>query len=207
MAKQPKEAKEKGGATAVAEQPRAPARPAPPPRLLLKYKNEVHLQLKERFRIGNPFAVPRVAKIVVNMGLGKSIENKNRMEHAVRDLAAIAGQKPVVTKARKSIAGFKLRKGMPIGAMVTLRRERMYEFLDRLISIVIPRIRDFRGLPRKFDGHGNYSMGLSEQAVFPEVSLDTLEFVQGMQITICTTARNDEQAFELLDRMGLPFRK
>jgi len=207
MAKQPKEIKEKGGATAVAEEPKAPARPAVPPRLLLKYKQEVHLQLQSKFRIENRFAVPRITKIVVNMGLGKSIENKNRTEHALRDLGAITGQKAVVTKARKSIAGFKLRKDMPIGAMVTMRRERMYEFLDRLISIVIPRIRDFRGLPKKFDGHGNYSMGLSEQAVFPEVNLDTLEFVQGMQITICTSAPNDEQAFELLDLMGLPFRK
>lgn len=204
MAKPGKENKEKGGASAVAE---APSRPTTPPRFQLKYKNEVRPALKAKFKIENDNAVPKFEKVVINMGLGKAVENKNRVEHAVRDLTAISGQKPVIAKARKSIAGFKLRQGMPIGCMVTLRRERMWEFLDRLISIVIPRIRDFRGLPKKLDGRGNYSMGISEQGVFPEVNLDKLEFVQGMQITIVTTAENDEQAIELLEQMGMPFQR
>ncbi len=178
------------------------------PRLLKKYKEEVAPMLMEKFGIKNPLATPRIEKIVVNMGVGKAVENKNRIEHAARDLATITGQKPVVAKARKSVSGFRLRQGNPIGVYVTLRRERMYEFLDRLISIAIPRIRDFRGLSTKaFDGKGNFNMGLSEQVVFPEINLDKMEFVQGMNISIVTTAKNDEQGLELLRALGMPFRK
>lgn len=199
-----RESKDKGGAIAVDEKP---SRPSAPPRFQLRYKNEVRPALKAKFGIKNDHAIPKIEKVVINMGLGKAAENKNRVEHALRDLTAIAGQKPVIAKARKSIAGFKLRQGMPIGLMVTLRRERMWEFLDRLISIVIPRIRDFRGLPKKLDGRGSYSMGINEQGVFPEVNLDKLEFVQGMQITIVTSSDNDEKAIELLELLGMPFRR
>jgi large subunit ribosomal protein L5 len=151
--------------------------------------------------------VPALTKIVVNMGIGRAAENKARIEHAQRELAAIAGQRPVVTRARVSVAGFKLRKGMPIGVAVTLRRRHMWEFLDRLLTVAIPRIRDFRGLPRKLDGSGNYTIGLSEQSVFPEISLDKVEFVQGMNITFVTSARTDEEALALLEQIGVPFRK
>lgn len=206
-AKEKSDKKDKGIGYQIADSGKGSGPAAPPPRLQVKYRQEVHAALKAKFGIKNDLAVPRIQKIVVNMGLGKSVENKNRVEHAARDLALISGQKPMITKARKSIAGFKLRMGMPIGVMVTLRRERMYEFLDRLISTAMPRIRDFRGLPRKLDGRGNYSLGLSEQSVFSEIRLDNLEFVQGMQVTIVTSSKNDEQAFELLDQMGLPFQK
>ncbi len=178
------------------------------PRLLEKYRAEVIPKLKEKFGIENLLALPRLEKIVVNMGVGKALENKNRIDHAVRDLATITGKKPVVAKARRSVSGFRLRQGNPIGVFVTLRKDRMYEFLDRLISIAIPRIRDFRGLdPKGFDGHGNYNMGLSEQIVFPEINLDKLEFVQGMNVTIVTTAKNDEQGYELLLGLGMPFKR
>ena len=181
---------------------------APPrPRLRDKYASDVVGALRERFGYTNPMMVPRLTKIVLNMGLGRATENKARIEHAVRDLGAIAGQKPVVTKARKSVAGFKLREGYPVGCCVTLRGAKMWEFLDRLIAIAVPRIRDFRGLPRKLDGSGNYSIGLSEQSVFPEINLDKVEFVQGMHITIVTTARTDEEGFALLELLGVPFRK
>ena len=145
--------------------------------------------------------------IVINMGVGKATENKARLEHAQRELGAISGQKPVVTKARKSVAGFKLRQGYPVGVAVTLRGDRMWEFLDRLMSVAIPRIRDFRGLPNKLDGRGNYTMGLSEQSVFPEIQLDKVEFVQGMDITFVTTARTDKEGQALLAGLGMPFRK
>ncbi len=179
-----------------------------PPRLKERYLTEVLPKLKERFGIRNNLAVPRLDRIVVSMGLGKAIENRARIDAAVKDLATITGQRPVVTLARKSVAGFKVRKGMPVGCMVTLRRERMYEFLDRLISIAIPRIRDFRGLnPKSFDGHGNYNMGLSDQTVFPEIDAGQVEFYQGMNVTILTTARTDEQGYELLRLLGMPFRR
>jgi large subunit ribosomal protein L5 len=180
---------------------------APRPRLLDKYRNQVTPEIAKQFKIENPFAVPRVTKIVLNMGVGKSIENRARLDHAARELASIAGQKAVVTKARRSISGFRLREGMPIGLSVTLRRERMWEFLDRVIAVVIPRIRDFRGLPRKFDGRGNYTFGLSEQSVFPEIPLDKVEFVQGMNVTIVTNARTDDRAEALLEKLGMPFRR
>lgn len=187
----------------------SPSAPAarPRPRLQERYVTEVQPALAAQLNLKNSLAIPRVAKIVVSMGLGKSIENRARVDHAARELAAMTGQKPVVTKARQSISGFRLREGMPIGLSVTLRRERMYEFLDRVISVVIPRIRDFRGLPRKLDGRGNYSFGLSEQSVFPEIPLDKVEFVQGMNITIVTTASSDAPAEALLERLGMPFRR
>ena len=179
----------------------------PVPRLRIKYDEKVRPALKEQFSYDNPMMIPRLQKVVINMGIGRAVENKARIEHAVRELTTIAGQKPVVTKARRSVAGFKLREGMPIGCRVTLRGARMWEFVDRLISVAIPRIRDFRGLPVKLDGRGNYTMGLSEQSVFPEINLDKVEFVQGMDITFVTSAPTDEEAFALLKELGMPFRK
>jgi large subunit ribosomal protein L5 len=184
-----------------------PQEKLPPSRLAERYRNEIVPLLRSQFGYGNPLQIPRVTKVVVSMGIGKAIENKNRIEHAVRDLATISGQKPVVTKSKQAISSFRLRQAVPIGAMVTLRRQKMYEFLDRLISVVIPRIKDFRGLNRKMDGRGNYSMGLSEQVVFPEINLDKIEFVQGMNITMVTTASTDEEGIALLEKMGLPFKK
>lgn len=180
---------------------------APKPRLGERYRDEIAAALAKDLKIDNKFAVPRITKILVTMGVGKSIENRARMDQAARDIASITGQKPIITKAKSSISSFRLRQGMPIGLKVTLRRERMYEFLDRVVSIVIPRIRDFRGLPRKFDGRGNYSFGLSEQSVFPEIPLDKVEFVQGMNITICTNSGKDKHAEVLLEKLGMPFRR
>lgn len=176
-------------------------------RLLDKYRNEVLPAMLERERSGNRMAVARLDKIVVSMGVGKAVQDKKVLDLAARDLAAITGQKPQVCRARKSVSNFKLRKGMPIGLKVTLRGRRMYEFLDRLIHIAIPRIRDFRGLnPRGFDGRGNYSLGLNEQTVFPEIDPTTVEFAQGMNVCIATTARGDREARELLRLLGMPFR-
>jgi large subunit ribosomal protein L5 len=176
-------------------------------RLREKYEQEVHSSLLKRFSYGNKHQVPRLTKIVVNMGVGDAIQDAKRLEEAQKHLAQVTGQQPSVRRARKSIASFKLREGMPIGAMVTLRRIRMYEFLDRLISVVMPRIRDFRGIsPRSFDGHGNYTLGLKEQIVFPEIDYDKVEKVRGMDIVICTSARTDEEARELLTGLGMPFR-
>lgn len=177
------------------------------PRLLTKYRGEVTTALREKFGYDNPMQVPRLTKIAVNMGLGKAVENKARIEHAQRELAAITGQKPTVRLSRQAIAGFKIREQYPVGCAVTLRGATMWEFADRLISIAIPRIRDFRGLAKKLDGRGNYSVGLSEQSIFPEISLDRVEFVQGMHITFVTTADTDEEGFELLRLLGFPFRK
>lgn len=178
------------------------------PRLKKKYLEEVASALKERFGIENPHRIPRLEKIVVNMGVGGARESKTMLGAAMKDLATITGQKPAATKARHSIAGFRLREGMPIGCKVTLRGERMWEFLDRVISIAIPRIRDFRGLSNKsFDGRGNYSVGFGEQIVFPEVDLDSVQFVQGMDVTIVTTAEDDERALALLTALGMPFKK
>jgi large subunit ribosomal protein L5 len=176
-------------------------------RLRDTYRNEVKSKLKERFGYRNVHQIPEVQKITINMGVGKAVENKARLEAASADLGLIAGQKPVVTKAKQSISQFRLRQGYPIGTMVTLRGTRMWEFLDRIISIVVPRLRDFRGLPRKLDGRGNYSMGLSEQLVFPEINLDKVQFVQGMNITITTTAETDEEGQALLQELGMPFVK
>ena len=179
----------------------------PLPRLRARYLEEVRPALTEQFGYPNPMMIPRPTKVVVNMGVGRATENKARLEHAARELGTITGQKPVITKARKSVAGFKLREGVSIGCAVTLRGTHMWEFIDRLMSIAIPRIRDFRGLPKKFDGRGNYTMGLSEQSVFPEINLDKVEFVQGMHITFVTTARTDEEGFALLQKLGMPFTK
>ena len=177
------------------------------PRLKEKYDSEVRSTLKEQFGIGNDHAVPRLEKIVINMGVKGAVENKSRVESAARDLATISGQKPTIRLAKNSISGFKLREGMPIGCAVTLRRERMWEFADRLISVVLPRIRDFRGVKDKLDGRGNYSLGLTEQAVFPEIDFDRIEFAQGMDITFVTSAPDDEQGLALLRALGMPFKE
>ena len=176
-------------------------------RLKEHYSETVVKQLQEQFAYKSPMQVPRITKITLNMGVGEAVGDKKIMEHAVGDMTAIAGQKPVVTLARKSIAGFKIRDGWPIGCKVTLRRERMYEFLDRLISISIPRIRDFRGLnPKSFDGRSNYSMGVHEQIIFPEIDYDKIDELRGMDITITTTAKSDEEAKALLSAFNFPFR-
>jgi large subunit ribosomal protein L5 len=177
------------------------------PRLLQVYRNKVVAALTKDFGYPNPMMVPRLQKIVVNMGVGRAVENKNRIEAANKDLTAITGQKPMIRKARGAVSGFKLREGYPIGIAVTLRGARMWEFLDRLITLAIPRIRDFRGVPTKFDGRGNYTMGLSEQSVFPEIQLDKVEFVQGMDITFVTSAPTDKEGLALLTHLGMPFRK
>ena len=174
-------------------------------RLKDKYLKDIRPALKQRFGIENDNAVPRLTKIVVNMGVGSAVENKGRVESAAKDLAQISGQRPVVRKARQAISTFKLREGMPIGCSVTLRGDRMWEFADRLLSIVLPRIRDFRGVRDKLDGRGNYSLGLSEQSVFPEIEFDKIEAAQGMDVTFVTTAPNDEQGYWLLKELGMPF--
>ena len=174
-------------------------------RLEERYRSEVRPKLKERFGIANDLAVPRLVKVVVNMGVKGAVENKAHIDTAARELAAITGQQPTVRRAKTSISSFKLREGMPIGCAVTLRGKRMWEFADRLISIVLPRIRDFRGVKDKLDGHGNYSLGLSEQTVFPEIELDKIEFTQGMDITFVTNAKSDEQGYFLLKELGMPF--
>jgi large subunit ribosomal protein L5 len=175
-------------------------------RLETFYKKEVTPKLMEKFGYKNPMEVPKLDKIVLNMGVGEATQDKKRVETAAAEMELIAGQKPVVTKAKKSIATFKLREGMPIGVKVTLRRERMYEFLDRLVTIALPRVRDFRGLnPKSFDGRGNYAMGLKEQIVFPEINYDRIDKVRGMDVIVTTTAKTDEEARELLRLFGFPF--
>jgi large subunit ribosomal protein L5 len=178
------------------------------PRLKNIYKEKVVPALQNKFKYKNTMQVPKIEKIVVNMGVGEATQEPKTLEWAVADLTAITGQKPSIRRAKKAISNFKLRAGMPIGAKVTLRRDRMYEFLDRLISVAIPRIRDFRGMPDKsFDGHGNYTIGIREQIIFPEIDYDKVEKVRGMDITICTTAKTDEEAYELLKEFGWPFIK
>ncbi|MEZ5990364.1 MAG: 50S ribosomal protein L5 [Planctomycetota bacterium] len=174
-------------------------------RLIERYRNEIRPKLKERFGYDNTHQIPEIQKITVSMGVGKAIENKARMDAALADLGLITGQKPVVRRARTSISQFRLRQGYPVGAMVTLRGKRMYEFLDRIITVVIPRLRDFRGVPRKLDGRGNYSLGFSEQLVFPEINLDKVQFIQGMNISISTTAGTDAEGLALLQEFGMPF--
>jgi large subunit ribosomal protein L5 len=177
-------------------------------RLKDKYRNEIAGALAKEFDIKNPMAVPRVTKVIVNMGLGEASSNAKILDVAADELRAITGQKPVVTKAKKSIAAFKLRQGMNIGAMVTLRGDRMYEFLDRLISVALPRVRDFRGISGKaFDGRGNYTLGVREQLIFPEIDFNKVDKTRGMNISIVTTATTDEQARSLLKAMGMPFRQ
>lgn len=181
---------------------------APAPRLKTRYADEIAPAMREEFGYPNVNQTPRLVKIVVNMGVGEAAKDSKLMDGAVRDLAAITGQKPQVTKARKSIAQFKLREGMPIGAHVTLRGDRMWEFCDRLVSLALPRIRDFRGLsPKQFDGHGNYTFGLTEQLMFHEIDPDRTDRVRGMDITVVTTATNDAEGRSLLRRLGFPFKE
>ena len=177
-------------------------------RLKERYNKEVAPAIAKEFDIKNPMAIPRLEKVVINMGMGEAIANAKIRDTAADEVRAVTGQKPVVTKAKKSIASFKLRQGMPIGVMVTLRGERMYEFFDRLVSIALPRVRDFRGVsPKAFDGRGNYTLGVKEQLIFPEIDFNKVDKTRGMNISIVTTARNDEQARSLLKALGMPFRQ
>lgn len=176
------------------------------PRLLTRYRDEVVPVLRREFGYTNPLQVPTLSKVVVNIGLGEALENSNAIEASTRDLATITGQKPIVNLARKSVANFKLREGMAVGASVTLRSSRMWQFYDRLVNIALPRVRDFRGVSRNsFDGRGNYSLGLSEQVVFPEIDYNQIDRLRGLQITVVTTARTDEEGRRLLDLLGMPF--
>lgn len=178
-------------------------------RLMDKYYKEIRPGLKEKLGRSNDLSIPKLEKIVISMGVGKAIENKRRLECAVRDLALISGQRPVICKAKKSVAAFKLREGQEIGCKITLRRQRMYEFLDRLINIAVPRVRDFRGLPTEsFDGFGNYAMGITDQSIFPEISLDTIEFPQGMDVVmVIRNSKSSAESLELLKFFGMPFKK
>lgn len=177
------------------------------PRMQIRYEDVIRKAMTDKYGYTNPHQVPRLEKVTLNMGVGKAIGDKKILDLAYEAMTSIAGQKPVTTIARKSIANFRLREGMPIGCMTTLRRQRMYEFMDRLVSIVLPRVRDFRGInPKAFDGRGNYTMGLTEQLVFPELNPDKFTRPQGMNITIVTTATNNEEALELLTQFGMPFR-
>jgi len=188
--------------------PAAPKKPAVEPRMSVRYKQEIVPALQKKFGRTNLLSLPRLKKISVNMGVGQALQDKNRMQEAADALAKITGQKPQITKARVAVSGFRLREGNEIGCRVTLRKQRMYEFLDRLISVALPRIRDFRGInPKSFDGHGNYTFGLSEQMVFPEIDADKVTFTQGMDITIVTSTDNDDEARELLKLYGMPFRE
>jgi large subunit ribosomal protein L5 len=208
--KKPKKAK---GAADAAPQEAAPKEkkpkaPVPPSRLRIRYGKEIVPALMKHFKYTNVMAVPKLEKIVINMGLGEAIANAKIIDVAADELGKIAGQRPVVTKAKKSIANFKLRQNMPIGAAVTLRGEKMFEFFDRLVSVVLPRVRDFRGVSTKsFDGRGNYTLGLRDQLIFPEISYEKVDKIRGMNVTIVTTARNDDEARELLKQMGMPFRQ
>jgi large subunit ribosomal protein L5 len=184
-----------------------PPEPKIPPRLRNFYAKEVVPNLMKEFSLKNPMQVPRLKKIVVNMGLGEAVRDPKVLEAAVEDLSKIVGQKPVLTMAKKSIATYKLREGMGIGCMVTLRRERMWEFLDRLVNLALPRVRDFRGVAAKMDGRGNYSLGLKEQIIFPEIDYDKVDKLRGMNVTFVTTANDDEQCKSLLTHLGMPFRK
>ena len=191
-----------------AEQREAPPPPSGPPRLREFYREQVVPKLRTEMKIANVMQVPRISKITINMGVGEAVADKKVMDAAIADLTKITGQKPLVTKSRKAIASFKIRAGLPIGAKVTLRGRRMYEFLDRLISIAMPRIRDFRGVsPRSFDGQGNYSLGVKEQIIFPEIQYDQIDQVRGMDITITTTAADDRFGRALLEAFNFPFRK
>jgi large subunit ribosomal protein L5 len=202
--KQPKEASPKESAPKEA----GPKKPVEPSRLHVRYRQEIVPALMKHFKYKNIMAVPKLEKIVVNMGLGEAIANAKIMDVATDELGRITGQRPVVTKAKKSIANFKLRQNMSIGAAVTLRGERMFEFLDRLTSVVLPRVRDFRGVPtRSFDGRGNYTLGLRDQLIFPEIDYAKVEKIRGMNVTIVTTARTDDEARELLKQLGMPFRQ
>ena len=188
------------------EVPKPQSQAAPPPRLRERYEQEIVPELVKRFSYGSPMQAPRVEKITLNMGVGEARDDVKLLDAAAEQLAVITGQRPSVRRARKSIASFKIREGMPVGVAVTLRRARMWEFLDRLTSIAIPRIRDFRGLSaRSFDGRGNYSLGIREQLIFPEIDYDSIDKVRGLDVTITTSARTDEEAYELLRLLGMPF--
>ncbi len=194
----------KGGKEAKAAKP---SKPAVPPRLKEQYRKDIMPTLMREFAYSNNMQAPRIQKIVVNIGVGEAIGNAKALDGAVKDMTAITGQKPMVLKAKKSIATFKLREGMPIGVKVTLRGDRMYQFLDRLMNIALPRTRDFRGVPRDaFDGRGNYTLGLREQLIWPEIDYDQIDKVRGMEVSIVTSAKNDEEARRLLQLMGMPFR-
>ena len=201
--------KAKADKKAASSEPRAAAAPRPAdykPRLKAHYEKVVRDALKEKFGYQNVMQIPKIEKIVINMGVGEAVNDRKKVDAAVADLTAISGQKPVVTKSKKSIAVFKLREGMAIGCKVTLRRDRMYEFMDRLVNIALPRVRDFRGLNGKsFDGRGNFAMGLKEQIVFPEIEYDKVDMVRGMDIIICTTAKTDAEAKALLKAFDFPF--
>ena len=192
------------GAPAEPEGP--PPEPAPPPRLHEYYEQKVRAKLAQQFGLKNPHEVPKLVKIVLNVGMGDATKNAKGLDAAVAELAAITGQQPVVTRAKKAIANFNLREGMAVGCSVTLRGARMYEFLDRFISIAVPRMRDFRGLPDSFDGRGNYTVGIKEQMIFPEIDYDKVEKIHGMDITLVTTAGRDDTAQALLRELGMPFR-
>ena len=198
---------QRSSATAVAEEPEPEvAEGPPPPRLLDMYRTEIVPTLMREFGFDNPMRVPRIKKIVLNIGVGEALTDNRAMEGATRDLTNISGQKPVITRARKSIAGFKVREGNPIGTSVTLRGAWMYHFLDRLINVALPRIRDFRGIPRQgFDGRGNFSIGIREQIIFPEIDYNQIDKIRGLQVTIATTAPDDAEAIRLLELYGMPF--
>ena len=190
------------------EELESPTEPPPPPRLYDQFKTNIIPTMMEEFSYGNTMEVPRLQKIVLNIGVGEALTNGRAMEAASSDLAVIAGQKPIITRARKSIATFKIREGNPIGTAVTLRGSRMYHFLDRLVNTALPRIRDFRGLPRRgFDGRGNFSIGIREQIIFPEIDYNQIDKIRGLQVTIATTAKNDTEAIRLLELYGMPFVK
>ena len=211
MATKEQKKKDKGAKAQKAAAPSGPVRETPEgyvPRLKTRYAEEVVPKLKKEFGIENVMAVPRIERISLNMGMGEAIQNINILDDAVEEMTALAGQKPTITRAQKSIAAFKLREGMPIGARVTLRGDRMWEFLDRLISIALPRVRDFRGVPSKsFDGRGNYTLGVKDQLIFPEIDYAKVEKTKGMNINITTTARTDAEGLALLKGMGMPFRQ
>jgi large subunit ribosomal protein L5 len=212
QAKAAKPKKEKGAPVeqeAAAAKPAKPKGPSEPSRLRVRYSKEIVPALMKHFSYGNIMAVPKLEKIVINMGLGEAIANAKLVDVAVDELGRITGQRAVVTRAKKSIANFKLRQNMPIGAAVTLRGDRMFEFLDRLVSVVLPRVRDFRGVStrRSFDGRGNYTMGLRDQLIFPEIPYEKVDKIRGMNVTIVTTARSDDEARELLKQLGMPFRQ
>ncbi len=210
--KQQGEAKPKAEKKAKAAKEAAPARPRAPkgdyvPRLKVRYNSEIKKHLREEFKYTNDMQIPRLEKIVINMGVGEATADSKKLQSAMQALTAIAGQKPVATKARKSIAAFKLREGMSVGCKVTLRRDEMYEFLDRLITIALPRVKDFRGLnSRSFDGGGNFAMGIKEHIVFPEIDYDQIDQVWGMDIIVCTSARTNDEAKALLKQFDFPFR-
>jgi large subunit ribosomal protein L5 len=205
--KQPKQARQGADAKQAVELDDKPSGPAAPARLQVFYRDQVAKDLTTQFGYKSPMQVPRIDKIVLNMGVGEAVADKKIMDHAVADMQKIAGQKPLVTKARTSVANFKIREGYPVGCKVTLRGARMYEFLDRLVSVAMPRIRDFRGISaRSFDGRGNYNMGVKEQIIFPEIEYDKIDAIRGMNITISTTAKTDAEAKALLAAFKFPFR-